>query len=145
SQLSERIGDVSIASRQATDLQNQIEERKKDAVGDKEVVTSLEELSQKTESAGNGDGGDDYFMLFGLALPGNGQEPLPKVALALTGLLVVAESADVAPTADLRTAAEAWDAASTRALARWKSVVEKDLAGVNAKLEKAKLKVLVVE
>ena len=145
SQLSERIGDVSIASRQATDLQKQIAERKKDAAGDKEVVTSLDELSQKTESAGDGDGGDDYFMLFGLALPGHGQEPLPKVALALTGLLLVAESADVAPTADLSKAAEAWGTASAQALARWKGVVEKDLAGVNAKLEKAKLKVLVVK
>jgi hypothetical protein len=57
----------------------------------------------------------------------------------------VAESADVAPTSDLKKAAEAWDVASEEALARWKSVVEKDLAGVNAKLEKAKLQVLVVK
>jgi hypothetical protein len=144
SRLSERIGEVYTALRQANDLRNQIEERQKDAAGEKEVVTALEELSQKTESS-QGDGGDDYFMLFGLALPGSAREPLPRVELALTGLLVVAESADVAPTSDLRKAAEAWDAASKDALARWKSVVEKDLVRVNSKLEKAKLKALVVK
>jgi hypothetical protein len=67
------------------------------------------------------------------------------VELALTGLLVVAESADVAPTSDLRKAAEAWDAASKDALARWKSALENDLVGVNAKLEKAKLKAMGVK
>ena len=144
SQLSERIGEVSAALRQANDLRKQIEERQKDAAGEKEVVTALEQLSQKTESA-QGDGGDDYFMLFGLALPGSAPEPLPRAELALSGLLVVAESADVAPTSDLRKAAEAWDAASKDALARWKSVVEKDLVRVNSKLEKAKLKALVVK
>ena len=144
SQLSERIGEVSAALRQANDLRKQIEERQKDAAGEKEVVTALEQLSQKTESA-QGDDGDDYFMLFGLALPGSSPEPLPRAELALSGLLVVAESADVAPTSDLRKAAEAWDAASKDALARWKSVVEKDLVRVNSKLEKAKLKALVVK
>ena len=84
-------------------------------------------------------------MLFGLALPGNERQPLPRVELALTGLLVVAESADVAPTSDLSMSAELWDAASKEALARWKTVLERDLAGVNAKLEKAKLKALVVK
>jgi photosystem II stability/assembly factor-like uncharacterized protein len=145
SQLSERMGEVSAALRQATDLQKQIEERKKDAAGEKEVVTALDELSQKTESVHGGDGGDDYFMLFGLALPENEREPLPRVELALTGLLVVAESADVAPTSDLKKASEAWDAASTQALARWKNVVGKDLVGVNSRLEKAKLKLLTVK
>jgi photosystem II stability/assembly factor-like uncharacterized protein len=144
SQLSERIAEVSAALRQANDLRKQIEERQKDAAGENEVLTVLEELSQKTESA-QGDGGDDYFMLFGLALPGSAREPLPRVELALTSLLVVAESADVAPTSDLRKAAEAWDTASEDALARWKSVVEKDLVGVNSKLEKAKLKLLVLK
>jgi hypothetical protein len=145
SQLSGRVGEVSVALRQANDVRKQIEERRKDAAGDKEALTALEELSQKTESARGADGGDDYFMLFGLALPAGAREPLPRVELAMTGLLVVAESADVAPTSDLRKAAEAWDAASKDALARWKSVVEKDLVGVNSKLEKAKLKLLVVK
>ena len=135
---------MSAALRQANDLRKQIEERQKDAAGEKEVVTVLEELSQKTESA-QGDSGDDYFMLFGLALPGSAREPLPRVELALTSLLVVAESADVAPTSDLGKAAEEWDTASKDALARWKSVVKKDLVGVNSKLEKAKLKLLVLK
>jgi hypothetical protein len=144
-QLSETIGEVSAALRQANDLQKQIEERKKNAAGEKEVVTALEELSLKAQSAHESGGADDYFMLFGLAIPGNESEPLPKVGLALTGLLVVTESADVAPTADLRKAAEAWDAASKEALARWKRVLEKDVVGVNTKLEKAKLRALVVK
>jgi hypothetical protein len=145
SQLSGRLGEVSAALLQANDLRKQIGERRKEAAGDKEVVAALEELNKKTEWAHGADGEDDYFMLFGLALPGAASEPLPRVDLALTGLLVVAESADVAPTSDLRKAVEAWDGVSLQALAQWKGVVEKELVGVNSKLEKAKMGLLVVK
>jgi len=56
----------------------------------------------------------------------------------------VAESADVAPTADVTTAAGVWETASKDALARWKKVMEQDRAEVNAKLEQSNLKPLVV-
>lgn len=145
SQLGGRLGEVSAALQQANALRKQIEERKKDAAGKTEILSALEELNQRTEAAAEPDGEDDYFMLFGLALPGKGREPLPRVAFALAGLFVVAESADVAPTSDLRMAAEAWEVTSKNALARWKIVMEKDLVGVNAKLQKAKLKPLAVK
>jgi hypothetical protein len=144
SQLGGRLGEVSAALQQASALRKQIAERRKDAAGNTEILSALEELNQKTEAAAEPDGEDDYFMLFGLALPG-GQEPLPRVEFALTGLFVVAESADVAPTSDLRMAAEAWDATSEKALARWKTVMEKDLVRVNAQLQKAQLMPLTVK
>jgi len=145
SQLGGRLGEVCAALQQANALRKQIEERRKDAGGNTEILSALEELHQKTEAAAEPDGEDDYFMLFGLALPGKGQEPLPRVEFALTGLFVVAESADVAPTSDLRMAAEAWNATSENALARWKAVMEKDLLGMNAQLQKAQLKPLAVK
>jgi len=50
-------------------------------------------------------------------VPGEENPLLPKVAAALTGLLTIVESADVAPTADAATASEKWDAS---AQARWR-------------------------
>src|SRR5260370_19849239 len=139
SQLSGGLREMAAALRQANDLRKQIDERRKEAAGEKEVVAALEELSQKTESA-RGAGGDDYFMLFGLALPADAREPLPRVELALTGWLVVAENADVAPTSDLRKGAAAGDAASEGALARRESALENDLVGVNATVDKTEIK-----
>ena len=60
---------------------------------------------------------------------------------ALTGLLMIIDGADAAPTADAQTAAEKWEAAGADTLARWKAV-EADVVTVNAALEKAKLKPL---
>jgi hypothetical protein len=66
---------------------------------------------------------------------------LHKVAAALTGLLTIVDGTDAAPTTDAQTAAERWEAAGADALARWRAV-EADLVGVNARMDKAKLKPL---
>ncbi len=89
-------------------------------------------------------GSDDDFMIFGIALPDNARQPLPRAQSALTALLIVEQSADVAPSADVITAAKAWDTSSQAALARWKIVLDQDFAAVNSKLHEANLQPLVV-
>jgi hypothetical protein len=59
----------------------------------------------------------------------------------LTGLLMIVDGADAAPTAGGRAAAEKWEAAGAEVLARWKAV-EANVVAVNTALEKAKLRPL---
>lgn len=144
SQLVRRLGEVSAASQQASGLRKQIEERKKEAAGNGEILAALEKINQKTEGATEPDSGFE-FTLFGLALPSNQHETLSRVASALKGLLAVAESGDTAPGADLTTSADRWDAASMDALARWKNFVEQECMGANSLLQRANLKPLVIK
>jgi len=58
--------------------------------------------------------------------------------------LIIVESADVGPAADVVTASARWEEAAQETLARWAAFQKDDLAGVNAVLEKAKLKTLVI-
>ena len=139
SKLSARQGQVSEAMQQIEELRKQIDARKKEAGGNAEVVKALDEVEQKlnalteTESEGG-------FGLYGLALPSKDLEGLPKIASALSGLMSIVESADVAPTADSSTASEKWDQAAEKTLARWTELQSKDLANANALLRKANLK-----
>ena len=144
SQLSEQLGRVSEALRNAKSLRQQITERKKDAAGKPELWTALDALNQKMEVAVEPDADDD-FEIFGLALPGKEHEPLPRVQSALLGLLIIEQSADTAPTADLAASAGKWSAASNDSLARWKNVLSQGLAAVNSQLQKAALKPLAVK
>jgi len=137
--LAARLGEVSTALQQVSDLRKQIEARKKGAHGNSELLMALEGLGKKMEAAVEPDS-DAEFMLFGLAAPSNDHEPLPKVAAALNGLLLIVESADAAPTADAATAGEKWEEAAVDTLARWSAFQREDLAGVNAMLEKSNLK-----
>ena len=139
SKLSAREGEVAEAQQQIAELRRQIDTRKKEAIGKTDAVKALEELSLKLEgmAASESDGG---FGLFGLALPDKGEEPLPKVASALNGLMAIVESADVAPAEDVNTATAKWDKAAEETLARWADFQNKDLANVNAVLQKANLK-----
>ena len=141
SQLSARLGEVSAALEQAKNIRKQIAERKKDAAGKNEIIAALDALNQKIEVAAEPDS-DGELMLYGLALPDSNREGLPRIELALTGLFVILNSADSAPTGDLSTSAKAWNAVSADALARWKNVIEQDIAAANAKLQKANLKPL---
>ena len=100
---------------------------------------ALEGLGKKIEAVVEPDS-DAEFMLFGLAAPSKDHEPLPKVAAALNGLLLIVESADAAPTADATTAGEKWEEAAVDTLARWSAFQREDLASVNAMLEKSNLK-----
>jgi hypothetical protein len=105
------------------------------------VAAALAELARRVSEV-NGVQGEQEFGFFALRLPGGEPATLHKVAAALTGLLMIVDGADAAPTADAQRAAGQWEAAETDVLARWKAV-EGDLGGLNAVLEKAKLRPLV--
>jgi photosystem II stability/assembly factor-like uncharacterized protein len=140
SKITERLGEVSTALQQVGDLRKQLEARKKEATG-KAELEALAEVEKKLEAAVEPDGNAE-FMIFGLAIPGKEHEPLPKVASALTGMLIIVESADAGPTADAALASEKWGEAAEETLARWTSFQKDDLANVNALLQKANLKPL---
>ena len=88
---------------------------------------------------------DADFGLFGLAMPGEVNPPLPKVASALAGMLTIVESADAAQTADAAAASEKWEASAQAALARWTALQKEEIVSVNASLQKANLKSLKIE
>jgi hypothetical protein len=144
SSLAARLGEVSTALQQTNALRKQIEARKKEASGNAEVKQALEALEKKIEVALEPDSDAD-FMLFGLAVPKKEHEPLPKVAAALTGLLIIVESADTAPSVDATAAAAKWMASGEETLSRWAALKKEDLASVNGSLQKAKLKPLTAE
>jgi hypothetical protein len=144
SRIAGRLGEVSRALQQVSDLRKQIEARKKEASGHAEVQQALEALAKNLEVALEPDR-DASFELFGLAVPGKEHVALQKVSEALLGLLVIVESADVRPTADATAASEKWDEAALETLGRWESLQKEDLERVNALLEKAKLKLLTIE
>src|SRR5258708_594167 len=137
-QLGQTLGQVSIALQQAKDLRNQINERKKDAAGKSELLAALDDFNRKMEVSVELDTDND-FMIFGLALPDKSHESLPRAKTALTGLWSVEQRADVARGADIVTAANAWEASSKDSLARWKTVLERDFATLNSKMQKANL------
>jgi photosystem II stability/assembly factor-like uncharacterized protein len=144
SKLAARLGDVSTALQQVGELRKQIDARKKDASRHAELLAALQELEKKLGAAMEADSDAD-FGLFGLALPGKEHEPLPRVAAALTGLLIIVDSSDVGPAADAATATMRWEDAAQETMARWAAFQKDDLAGVNVLLEKAKLRRLSVE
>ena len=142
SKLAARLGEVSMALQHAGDLRKQIDARKKEASGNAELLTALQELEKKMEAAVEPDS-DAEFGLFGLALPGKEHEPLPSVEGALTRLLIIVDSSDVGPTTDAATASARWEEAARETLGRWAAFQKDDLGNVNGLLEKAKLKPLV--
>ncbi|HYA63287.1 MAG TPA: hypothetical protein VED66_08780 [Candidatus Sulfotelmatobacter sp.] len=144
SRVTARAGQVAAGLRQAGDLQKQVEARIKEATGKTELLKSLEELNQKIEAPGMIDFDADYG-LFGLALPKEGRETLPDVSSALLRLLVILESGDVAPTADVAKSAERWDAEAGKALERWRVLSTQDCARINSLLQKEKLAPLSVK
>jgi hypothetical protein len=144
SKLATRLGEASVALQQAGDLRKQIAARKKEASGNTELLAALEGLEKKMEAATEADS-DAGFGLFGLAAPGEEHEPLPKVAAALTGLLIVVDSSDLGRGTDAAVASARWDEVTQKTLAQWAALQKEDLASANALLEKAKLKLLVVE
>ncbi len=105
-----------------------------------ELAAALAELKRKVSEV-NGVQGEEEFGFFALRMPGGELVTLHKVAAALTGLLMIVDGADVAPTAGVQRAAEEWEAAGADVLARWKAA-EVDVVTVNALLEKAKLQPL---
>jgi photosystem II stability/assembly factor-like uncharacterized protein len=143
SKITARLGEISTALQQVGDLRKQIESRKKEAGSNAEVQQALEALNKQIEGAVEPDSDAD-FMLFGLALPGKEHAPLPRIAAALTGLLIILESTDAAPTADAATASLSWDAAAVETLARWSTLQKEELKSANTLLQKTKLKPMIV-
>jgi photosystem II stability/assembly factor-like uncharacterized protein len=144
SKLAARLGEASIALQQAAELRKQIDARKKEAIGNTELSAALEGLEKKVESAMEADSDTD-FGLFGLAAPGNEHEPLPRVAAALMGLLIIVDSSDLGAASDAARASAQWEVAAQEALARWAAFRNEDLASINTLLEKAKLKALALD
>jgi len=142
SRISSRLGEVAAVQERAEELQKQIAERKAKAGGNAEVAAALAGIAHKIDEV-NGAPGAEEFGFFGLRLPDGEPASLHRVATALTGLLMIVDGAEAAPTADARAAAEKWEAAGAAVLTRWKTV-EADLAAVNAVLEKAKLQPLLL-
>jgi hypothetical protein len=143
SKLAARLGEVSMALRQIGDLGKQIDARTKEASGNSELLTALQELEKKVEAAVEPDGDAD-FGLFGQALPSKEHETLPQVEGALTRLLIIVDSSELGPTTDAATASVRWEEAAQETLARWAVFQRDDLARVNTLLEKAKRKPLVI-
>jgi len=143
SKVAARLGEVSMALQQGGDLRKQLDARKKEAGGNTELLMALQGLEKKVEAAVESES-DTGFMLLGLPASGKEIEPLPKVASALTRLLMIVESADVGPSTDAVIASARWDEAAQETLAHWHAIQKDDLAAANALLEKSKLKTLVI-
>ena len=143
SRLSATQGAVAATVQQSSGLSKQIEARKKEAANNAEATKALDDLNQKLRALVEQEEGGG-FGLYGLSLPSKEKEPLEKVASALSGLLSVIESADVAPSADAVFASDKWDHAAADTLARWSRFQNEDLVIANAQLQKANLKPLVI-
>jgi len=124
SRASALLEEVGAAQEQAEALQKHIAARKAEAAGNAEVAAALAELAGKVNEV-NGVQGEEEFGFFALRLPGGEPATLHQVAAALTGLLMIVDGADAAPTAGAQRAAEQWEAAGADVLARWKAVLEK--------------------
>ena len=129
---------ISGAAQKAQRLQEEIEARRKQAAGNRELLDALTGLEAKL-GISQGQGGGGEFGLFGLSLPPEGKATLPQAKTALRKLLVVIESVDAAPTADAETAVARWQAASSAALARWQEIERADLRRINEKLQESGL------
>jgi photosystem II stability/assembly factor-like uncharacterized protein len=140
SRVSERLGEVAAERERAEELQKQIAARKTEVGGNPEVVSALTELARKVGDV-NGVQGEEEFGFFALRLPGEAPTTLHKAAAALTGLLMIVDGADAAPTADARMAVEKWEAAGAEVLSRWKAV-EAEVVTANALLQNARLQPL---
>jgi hypothetical protein len=139
SRISARLGEVAAAQERAEELQKQIAARKAEADGKAEVSTALSDFARTIDEV-HGVPAEEFGFL-GLRLPDGEPVTLHKVAGALTGLLMIVDGGEAAPTADARAAAEKWESAGAEVLTRWKAV-EADLAAVNAVLQRAKLQPL---
>ncbi|MGA2810794.1 MAG: hypothetical protein ABSG16_05295 [Candidatus Acidiferrum sp.] len=136
--LSSRLVKVSAVLRRTNELREQIAEREKDAAGRSDILAALDDLRKKIGAPAE----EENFLALGFALPDQQPVPLAKVATALSGLLLVVESADAAPTPDAMTAARAWEAASVQALAQAEKILGQDLPAVNALLKRGSLQPL---
>jgi len=140
SSLSARLGEISEAAARIQHLQEQLQSRAKDAASNSEVSAALRGLQGKLNEIA-GASGEEEFGFFGLVLPAQEQVPMHKVASALTGLLMIVDASDTAPTSDARVAMDKWDAVASNTIARWKAL-ESEIGALNTLLDHAGLKKL---
>src|SRR5256885_15803686 len=140
SRVAASLGELSAANAQAQELRKQISARKSEAAMNAEISAALSDLEKKIGDVAGSEGAE-RFGLFGLILAGNAPSTLNNSSGALTGLLLLVESADSVPSADALTAIQKWQAAATEVLSRWKGL-EPDRARVNSMLTGAKLQPL---
>jgi photosystem II stability/assembly factor-like uncharacterized protein len=124
SRVSALLGAVGAAREQAEALQKHIAARKAEAGTNAEVAAGMAELAGKVNEV-NGVPSEEEFGFFALRLPGGEPATLHQVAAALTGLLMILDGGDAAPTADSQRAAAQWETAGADVLARWNTVLEK--------------------
>src|SRR5258708_7696397 len=129
---------------QASDLQKQIDARKKEASGKAELRPAWEGLEKKLEAATEADS-DGGFGVFGVAAPGKEREPLPRGVAAPSRLLVGVGRSDLGAGGGWAMGSEGGGESAEETLAQWETFKKQDMATVNALLEKAKLKPLIVE
>jgi hypothetical protein len=142
SRVSASLAEILPARQRAEALQTQIAARSKDAAADAQLSASLAEFARKVADL-TGVENREEFGFYGLSLPAR-QPTLHKVSAALTGLLIIVESADAAPTSDAQTAVDKWTSAATETLARWKAL-QADFSSVNSQLDNARLQPLTIE
>jgi len=144
SRLSASLGDVSRAAQQAAEIRKQIEERKKEAAGNSAVLSALAEFGGKIERI-TGAGAEFGFETLGPTLPAEPHESLRAIQSSLSALLAAEQSADTAPSLDLTVASQAWTAACSDALAQWTHLLDEIRSELNPRMEKAKLKPIILK
>jgi photosystem II stability/assembly factor-like uncharacterized protein len=138
SRVSTKLGEISDTGSRMQRLQEQLDARAKDAANHAEASAALRGLQEKLREIVGAPAGEE-FGFFGLSLPTAERPTLHKVTSALTGLLMIVDAPDAAPTADARTAVDRWEAAANDVLARWKAL-EPEVATLNSLLDHAGLK-----
>jgi photosystem II stability/assembly factor-like uncharacterized protein len=121
SKISARLSEVAAAQRRADEVQKTIATRKTVARANAESAATIAELARRVSEV-NGAAGEEEFGFLALRLPGKEPPTLHKVVAALTGLLMIVDGADSAPTADTQRAAEQWEASAAEVMARWKAI-----------------------
>jgi hypothetical protein len=141
SRLTTRLGEVSAALAQATDIKKQVADRKATATTKPALLKSLDDLDQKLSQAITGHEGAAFFGLPDLPRE---HESLRRVSVGLSALFAVSEASDVAPTSDAFTASLQWDAAANDSLANWRSL-QQEFARTNTLLQKEHLQPLTLK
>jgi photosystem II stability/assembly factor-like uncharacterized protein len=119
SRVTRNLEELSSALKKAQELQSAIAARQKESGSNGQLKEALSEVARKNAELLGAEGEQD-FGIFGLAPPAKQMVSLREAVAATTGLLVVIQGSDAAPSADATVAIEKWDAATRDLLGRWK-------------------------
>ncbi len=141
SHLTKQLGEVSLAIRQAEELEKNIAPNKMAAFGSRDLRESLSAFERKLIEI-SGTRPEPDYGIFGLSLPGSQLTNLHQASEALNRLLLVVQGSDSAPSADAAVAIEKWDLATKDVLSRWNSFWINEKARINTLLKKNNMKPL---